>query len=130
MTFAACVLLLLTASSTLVAPAAAAAPSSILRGAGTTVGSIGAAAREFAQLQLSKATVEEVEWAALVEAFSGGEAAVAAKLAARGELSEPVPFKLTNCDPTAAIQVRERASLHLSRFNVVNVTVPLPRVST
>ena len=123
MTFAACVLLLLTASSALVTPAAAAAPGSRLRGAGTTVGSIGRG--ELAQL--SKATVEE-EYAALVEAFSGGEAAVAAKVAARGELSEPVPFKLTNCDPTAAIQVRERASLHHSRINVV--IVPLPRVST
>lgn len=56
------------------------------------------------------ASLDEASFAALVAAFSGGEAAEAARVAAGADaapVSSPIPFKLTNCDPAAAIQASD-----------------------
>ena len=60
----------------------------------------------------------EASFVALVAAWGGGAAAAAARAAAEGKsalISSPIPFKLTNCDPEAAIQMAE-----------VVVTDPIP----
>lgn len=119
------VLLLLVVGSFAAAPTGAAAVDK-LRGAGVSVNVVGSIAVDtldgsgggglVRDVQVggdnsTLSSLDETTYAALLAAFGGGDAAAAARVAAWGDAarvaSSPVPFKLTNCDATAAIQARE-----------------------
>lgn len=82
----------------------------------------------------TSSVVDETTMAALLAAFGGGDEAAKAKEAAGGiaaRVTSPIPFKLMNCDPTAAIQVsaREREEKESTPLAKVYTWSPLVCVS-